>query len=142
MVVSFESEKPDVVQNLQQNMPQWMAEARDRGAQMQEQMRRWEQTRRALQLLAAENVTLEVEETEDGITVKVVSDDPETAKQIKELLPQYFENLKATAGRVQAVQAGARGAGGRPEGGRPRPGAGDRAPRPGRRGREDRNAAP
>jgi RPA family protein len=88
VVISFTSDDPETVKILQEQMPQWVADARQRGETQMERMRRMQAAR---ELLANEAVKIEVEETESGILLKVTSEDPELAKQIKENLPAYFE---------------------------------------------------
>lgn len=109
VVVSFTSDKPEVVQALQQNMPQWVAQAQERGDQARQLQQRARAMREALALLADDKVAVEVEETEQGITVNVTSEDPELAKQIKEKLADYFRNRKEFAQGVGELPARPRG---------------------------------
>lgn len=105
-VVKFTSDKPEVVQALQQRMPQWVAQAQERGQLMAQMRERMEDAREALALIANEGVTIKVEETEDGITVKVTSEDPDLVAQIKEKLSAYYEGQKELAqmtGRLGAA---------------------------------------
>jgi hypothetical protein len=97
IVVSFSSEDADTVKALQEQMPQWVAVARQQG---QLQVQRRQQMQAARELLANEAVKIEVEQTDNGILVKVTSDDPELAKQVKESLPAYFEAQAEMARRM------------------------------------------
>jgi len=100
LVISFTSDKPEVVQALQQNMPQWVAQAQERADQARQLQQRARRTREALALLADDKVAVEVEETEKGITVTITSDDPELAGQIKEKLADFFRNRQEFARRA------------------------------------------
>lgn len=137
-VVSFTSDRPEVVEALQQNMPQWAAQAQEGGRRWQEMRARWERTREALAVIANEEVNIEVAETDDGITVSITSENPEVVAQIKEKLPEYFE------GQQEAARMGAQWGGGRfggPEAGRgpgERPGAPEAQPEAGGRRRRGR----
>jgi hypothetical protein len=108
VVISFTSDDPETVRILQEQMPQWVADARQRGQAQADRMR---QMQAARALLANEAVKIEVEETENGIVVKVTSDDPELAKQVKENLPAYFE-AQAEMARMAGQGFGARRGGG------------------------------
>jgi hypothetical protein len=106
-VVSFTSDRPEVVQRLQQGMPQQVANAR---AQAQQGMARWQATREALTVLAREDVKVEVTETDSGVTITITSADPETVKQIKEKLSPYYKGQQEQARAM--LQRGGPGMGG------------------------------
>ena len=126
MVLTFTSDKPEVVQRLQQEMPEYVAQARARIEQFAQMQKRAQQMREALRLLADDAVKIDVKETDNGLVVNVTSTDPEVAKQIKEKLVEYFQNQKEFARRIGRIG----GRHGRPEGARTRGQAGG-----GRRGR-------
>jgi hypothetical protein len=107
VVVSFTSDRPEVVQRLQQNLPQQVANAR---AQAQQGMARWQATRDALTVLARDDVKVEVKETDSGVTVTITSADPETVKQIKEKLSPYYKGEQEQARAM--LRGGGRGMGG------------------------------
>ena len=122
VVIRFTSEKPEVVQTLQQEMPQWVGRAQEAGAQVRQLGERARRRREAMELLASDQVALEVKETENGITVNVTSEDPEVIKQIKERLVEYFKNQKELARRAEERANRPAGQAGGPMG----PGAGER----------------
>ena len=132
MIVSLSSDKPEVVQMIQQDAPKWVAEERTREQRMAELRGRAEKAREAMALLGQDDVKLEVTQADNGITVQVTSANPDVAKQIKENLPAYFEaqkELGKNAGQLQRRAGGIPGgplqrrrAGGPPEG--PPPAAG------------------
>ena len=122
-VVSFTSDRPEVVQRLQQGMPQQVANARAQAQQWGAGAARWQATRDALTVLAREDVKVEVKETDSGITVTITSADPETVKQIKEKLSAYYKGQQEQARTMP--QRGGPGMGG-PRG----PGAAGGAPGP------------
>jgi len=97
VVVSFTSDKPEVVQRLQQEMPQRVADAREQAQQFRQGFERWQRAREALAVLANEQVKVEVEETAKGISVTVTSENPETVKQIKEKLTAYYQEQQELA---------------------------------------------
>jgi hypothetical protein len=135
-VLECTSDKPDVVQGLQEQMPQWVAEAEEQGDRLAELRERMRGMREALELLANEGVTIEVEETDDGITVQVTSEDPDLAAEIKEKLPAYYEGQKefARTADERGFGAGPFGPGGPMGAG---PGAGRRPRGAGRRPRAE-----
>ena len=45
-------------------------------------------------LIADDKVKIEFERTEDGLTVKFVSDDPELSKKLQEMMPNYIKSLQ------------------------------------------------
>jgi hypothetical protein len=117
VVVTLTSDDPQTVQVIQEQMPQWVATAKEAGQRRQQGAERRRQMQAARELLANEAVKIEVEETEAGIIVKVTSDDPELAKEVKENLPVYFEaqaEIARRAGQRGGFRqgAGARGPGG------------------------------
>jgi hypothetical protein len=135
MTVSFTSEKPEVVETLQERVPQWVARAQQQGQAGAGMRRRFEQMREAMGLLAEEAVQIVVEQTETGITVTYTSEDPELAEKIKEVLAEYLsaENQKENATRTltraqrRPAQGGPAGQGqgqGRWQGGRGQRGQG------------------
>jgi uncharacterized alkaline shock family protein YloU len=110
VVISLTSDKPEVVQQLQQSIPQ-----------MVEMRTRMEQARQAAALLANPDVKMEVKQTDSGITVTYTSTNPDLAKQIQEKLPAYLEQQKEFArnaaqwqgmGMMGAGMPGARGGAG------------------------------
>jgi len=109
MVVSLTSDKPEVVQTIQQNAPQWVAEARDREKAQEEMRARMEKVREAAVLVANEDVKLDVKETDNGITVQITSPNPDLAKQIKNTLPAGIEGLKEIAKTGAAAAMGGPG---------------------------------
>jgi hypothetical protein len=111
IVVSFSSDDPETVKALQEQMPQWVATAREAGQRQRQGAERRRQMQAARELLANEAVKLEVEETENGILVKVTSDDPELAAQVKENLTAYFEAQAEIARRAGQMGGRGRGAG-------------------------------
>ncbi len=117
-IISFTSEKPDVTQTLQENMTQWVADAQAQGAQRGGPGggARWAQTREALGVLAKDEVKIEVEQVDDGIVVKITSEDEETVKAIKEKLTEYYKGQQETA-RQTLSRAGRGGFGGGRRGG-------------------------
>jgi hypothetical protein len=128
MVVSLTSEKPEVVQTIQQNAPQWVAQARAREQAAEEMRARMEKMREAAVLVGNEDVKLDVKETDNGVTVQITSANPDLAKQIKNTLPAGIEGLKEMA----RSGAGAMGGPGGPLRGMRRgaPGGAPAAPRP------------
>lgn len=135
MVVSLTSDDPEVVQALQETMPQRVAAARVAGQQLGDAQARWQRTRQAFAVLANDEVKLEVQETEDGISVLITSENPEVVKEIQATLADYFNGQKESAqaalqwgggpGQWRGVRPGA------PGGPAPRPA---QAPRGARRG--------
>lgn len=115
VVVSFTSEKPEVVKRLQASMPEWIGAARERGERVQQMQLHWEKARAALGLIATDEVKIEVKEAENGLTIHVTSDDPAVAQQIKKQLTAYYEGQKEFARMVMSGQAG-RGPRGGPRG--------------------------
>jgi hypothetical protein len=101
VVVSFASDKPEVVQTLQQSMPQWVAQAQARAGRVGQ---RRQATLDALQILANEQVKVEVKETDKGIVIEVTSDDPALAKEVKEKLAEYFRNQQTQARNLVRAQ--------------------------------------
>nr|MCK4375399.1 flagellar hook-length control protein FliK [Candidatus Brocadiia bacterium] len=126
MVVSLTSDNPEVVQALQEDMPQRVAAARAAGQQLGDAQARWQRTRQAFAVLANDEVKLEVKETEDGISVLITSENPQVVKQIQATLADYFR------GQKESAQAALQWGGGGPAQWRGvRPGApGGAAPRP------------
>jgi len=114
VVLSFRSETPDIVEALQQALPQAVERARTQRGQAGDR----DAMRKALGVLALEGVVLNVKETDSGISVTINSKDPEAAKAIKANLPAYFEQLQAMAQRMKRAREGRR-----------RPGADQGAPR-------------
>jgi hypothetical protein len=90
VVLSITSDDPEVVQAIQERIPQ-LQERAGRMRQMRERMQR---RREAHELLAQENVTITTEETAEGIAVTVTTENPETEQRIKDLLPEFFEGLQ------------------------------------------------
>jgi hypothetical protein len=109
VVLSITAEDAETVQTIQQTAPEWQEKAR-KMHQKHEHMRSRKQ---AHELLTGEDVTIATEETEDGIAVRITSDNPETTARIKELLPQFFEAI-ANRDRDRERQ-GRRGDGERPK---------------------------
>jgi hypothetical protein len=96
VVLSIMSQNADVVKNLQDNMPQWVEQARDRRKRMDEARRRATLQAEVNRLIANEKIRIEFERTDDGLTVKFVSDDPELSKKLQEMMPGYFKSLQET----------------------------------------------
>jgi len=121
IAVTLRSDDPNIVERLQAEVPRLVAAYNERGRAVNP-----EQMRAANRLLASDKVKIEVKQTEGGITVRIASDDPKVAKQIKELLPAYFEGIGRRARmmeRARQMQGGPMQGG--PFGqGRPGPGPG------------------
>lgn len=100
VVLSFTSEKPRVVQRLQQTVQEWVSQSRGRREELAQPARRWAQTREALDLLASDKVQVRIRETKKGIAVHISSDDPKVAERIKEKMPAYYEGQKEMAKRM------------------------------------------
>ncbi|MHC4592449.1 MAG: hypothetical protein ACYS8L_07120, partial [Planctomycetota bacterium] len=94
VVVSFTSEKPETAQALQARMPEWIGAARERGERIQKAQLRWEKFRAALGLIATDEVKIEVKEADNGLVVRITSDDPAVAQKIKEQLTGYYKGQK------------------------------------------------
>jgi len=136
VVLSFTSDKPDVVEQLKTEMPNWIEQSRQR-AQNIAVMQRQAQAR---ELLADEGVKIETAAVDGGLTITITSTDPATIAKIQEIMKTYFEDVAAQGNFVRAMRARAleRGQGGRGRGpavpgeGRQRP-EGRRGERRGRR---------
>jgi len=99
VAITFSSKNADVVERLQTEVPR-LVEAYNEGAGTVNP----EQMRAANRLLASGKVKIEVEPGTHGITVRVASDDPQLVKQIKALLPAYFQGLSQRARMMERMQ--------------------------------------
>ena len=99
VVLSLTGKTPEVVKNLQENMPQWVEEARDRQTRNQEMRKRWQVINGVNRLIADGAVKVDVVPTDDGVNVKFTAEDPEVATKIKELMPQYFKAMADQRGQ-------------------------------------------
>jgi hypothetical protein len=97
VAVEFTSDDAEVVQQLRQQVPQAVerAETAPSGRPGAPGMRGiMAQQRNAMNVLAAEGVSVEVAETEKGIQVDVTSENPELAAKIKQDVAAYFDGLQ------------------------------------------------
>jgi hypothetical protein len=99
-VVSLTSGNPDVVHALQENAPDWVAQARERFQRARRGMQRRAHARRALELVASEQVQIETEETKGGVAVLVTSDDPDLVERLRREVPEGIDALKEFARRM------------------------------------------
>jgi hypothetical protein len=124
----FKAEDKETVAELQELMPTWLERMRERVRDMRGARGLMGGQGEVLRMLATGEVRIDVEELDRGISVKVVSEDPDLARRIKQELPAAIERLQESA-RL-AGERRARVAGTEP---------GDRSDRPGRgRGGEGR----
>ncbi|NLW49424.1 MAG: hypothetical protein GXY85_01090 [Candidatus Brocadiaceae bacterium] len=100
VIVSFTSTRPEVVQALQERMPQWVDA-------LSERARRARRTQEARRLLRDQQVAMDVQETGNGIVVTITSDDPEVAARIRDLLPEHLQAQHKPLGAAGAGPAGA-----------------------------------
>ena len=94
VVVSLVSHNEEVLKNMQDNMARWSELAQDAQQRREKMMRLYKLRQEAQALIADGKVTLEFEQTDDGLTVRFVSDDPALAEKLQELLPEYFDGIK------------------------------------------------
>ncbi len=97
VVLSLTSDKPEVVERLHERMPQMVEAARERAEQRREWAERAGRPERrgaALGLLAHDEVDVQVRETDEGVVIRVTSEDPELAHSIREELPGAIERLQ------------------------------------------------
>jgi hypothetical protein len=97
VTITLRSEDAEIVERLHERVPEMVERAGEIRERAERRRERRGSTREALALLAEEEVAVTVEETDDGITVAVSSEDPEVAEQIRERLPAYFEGQKGFA---------------------------------------------
>jgi hypothetical protein len=95
VVISFSSDAPDVVEQLQTGMPEWVRGSRWR-TQWMATGRRLQQAR---QLLNNEAVTIATAEVEGGLTITVTAEAPELQAEIREVLKTYLQDTAAQAQR-------------------------------------------
>ena len=117
-VLILTSENAEVVKQIQTEVAA-AVQARQAGAAGAERMRTvleqmrpaLEQARAADALLASGQVKIDVKETDKGVVVQIISDDPKVAKELKDRLPTYFQGLPERAKLMEQL-LNARGAGG------------------------------
>jgi hypothetical protein len=78
---------------IQENIPQWVENARRHRERMTEHYRRASIEAEVRRMVAEGVVTIEMEETADGVNVRFLTDDPEVARKLQRALPRYFESL-------------------------------------------------
>ncbi len=112
MVVSLTSEKPEVVQTIQQNAPQWVTQERDRLQAMEAERTRLEALRAAAGVVSQQDVKLDVKQTDKGVAIEITSTNPDAVKQIQEKLPAALKDLKEMAADALQARPAGRGMGG------------------------------
>jgi hypothetical protein len=86
VVLEITSGEEAVVDKIQEIAPEWQQRAQ-RMNKMRERMRMQHE---AFKLLGDEDIQIETVRTENGVTVRVTTDDPELREEIQELLPEFF----------------------------------------------------
>jgi hypothetical protein len=129
-VVTLSSSNADLVQRLQAEAPRLIEARKAASAAGPEKLRAvLEQTRQADRLLASGKVKIDVKQTDRGIVVNVVSEDPKLAAEIRDELPAYFEDLPGRA-KLMDQWLSTRGAAGAERPAKPRAEGGRQAKQP------------
>ncbi len=110
VVLHLSSEKPELVETLQEATSRWVAQVRERAGQARDQALNAGRNREVLRLLASKDVQVKAIETDKGVTITVDSDNPDIAARIKEEIPDSVEALKELARQLaERRQADAEG---------------------------------
>jgi hypothetical protein len=91
-------------QRLQENMSRWVKRARERRQSLAAHYRQAAFMAELRRLVAEGVVQVQYERTEQGVNVRFLTDDPDTARRLQKSLPAYIESL--TNSRHQPPRSG------------------------------------
>jgi len=112
VTIHLTTEDADIAKKLQENLPERIEQLREHArtrAQRRQQVRERREERgievpEGLNLLASDEVRVEVVPTDAGADILMVSDNRDVVAQIKETVPQCIENARRFRKRVRALR--------------------------------------